>query len=33
VTPSRIEEGEISGGKEKDGMGWAKGKKQQDEMQ
>jgi hypothetical protein len=33
VTPSTVEEGKMSGSKEKDGMRWAKGKKQQDEMQ
>jgi hypothetical protein len=30
---SRVEEGKMSGSKEKDGTGRAKGKKQQDEMQ
>jgi hypothetical protein len=30
--PGRIEEGKMSGSKEKDGMGWAKGKTQEDEM-
>jgi hypothetical protein len=30
--PSRIEEGEMLRSKDKDGMGWAKGKTQRDEM-